>query len=122
MLSKSQSYKLTFYRVLKSLYRLLPILPSKIKMSKNLRLAELYVQKKDYKNAIRTIEELVYKFEKNEYCFMLLNLYLMNGDLEKSKALEVSLDSTSQSTNLVKSLDILNSSVNDSDKVALQAL
>lgn len=118
MLSKSQSYKLTFYGVLKSLYRLLPILPSKIKMSKNLRLAELYVQKKDYKNAIRAIEELVYKFEKNEYCFMLLNLYLMNGDLEKSKALEVSLDSTSESTNLVKSLDILNSSVNDSDKVA----
>lgn len=49
---------------------------------------------------------------------MLLNLYLMNGDSEKSKELEVSLDSTSERTNLVKSLDILNSSVNDSDKVA----
>ncbi|WP_186728069.1 citrate lyase ligase [Vibrio sp. T20] len=118
MQSKSQSYKLTFYWVLKSLYRLLPILPSKIKMSKNLRLAELYVQKKDYKKATSLIEELVYKFKKNEYSFMLLNLYLMNGDSEKSKELEVSLDSTSESTNLVKSLDILNSSVNDSDKVA----
>ncbi len=118
MLSKSQSYKLTFYGVLKSLYRLLPILPSKIKMSKNLRLAELYVQKKDYKKATSLIEELVYKFKKHEFCFMLLNLYLMNGDSEKSKELEVSLDSTSERTNLVKSLDILNSSVNDSDKVA----
>lgn len=118
MLSKSQSYKLTFYWVLKNLYRLLPILPSKIKMSKNLRLAELYVQKKDYKKATSHIEELVYKFKKNEFCFMLLNLYLMNGDSEKSKELEVSLDSISESTNLVKSLDILNSSVNDSDKVA----
>lgn len=52
MLSKSQSYKLTFYWVLKSLFRLLPILPSKMKMSKNLRLAELYVQKKTIKKQL----------------------------------------------------------------------
>lgn len=118
MLSKSQSYKLIFYKVLKSSYRLLPILSSKTKMSKNLRLAELYVQKKDYKNAIRLIEELVYKFDQNEYRFMLLNLYLMDGESEKLDELEVSLDSISENINLVKSLDILNLSVNNSDKVA----
>ncbi|CAH6883746.1 Citrate lyase ligase [Vibrio chagasii] len=117
MLSKSQSYKLTFYGVLKSLYRLLPILPSKIKMSKNLRLAELYVQKKDYKNAIRTIEELVYKFNKYEYYFMLLNLYVMNGELSKANRLQEDKSLEFIDSDIVKSMDLLNNTVNDVDKV-----
>ncbi len=117
MLSKSQSYKLTFYWVLKNLYRLLPILPSKIKMSKNLRLAELYVQKKDYKNAIRTIEELVYKFNKHEYYFMLLNLYVMNGEPSKASRLQEDKSLEFIDSDIVKSMDLLNSTINDFDKV-----
>lgn len=97
---------------------MIPILPCDIKVSKNLRLAELYVNKKDYQNAIRFVEELFYGFSKHEYFFMLLNLYIMNDDLVNVNKLESSLELMNNGENLVKSLDMLNASVNDSDKVA----
>ncbi|OMO26744.1 citrate lyase ligase [Vibrio lentus] len=112
-----QLYKLVSYRFLRGLYRIIPKLSSDIKTSKNLRLAELYVNRKDYQNAIRFIEELFYIFNKHEYYFMLLNLYVMNGDLVKVKELEACPNILNNSENLVKGLDMLNRSVNNSDKV-----
>ncbi|WP_240513413.1 citrate lyase ligase [Vibrio splendidus] len=86
-------------------------------MSKNLRLAELYVQKSDYKSATRVLEELIYEFNKHEYYFMLLNLYLMKDELSKASRLQEDKSIEFIDSDIVNGMGLLNNTINDFEKV-----
>lgn len=86
----------------------------------NTKLVKLYIRSGAYNKAIKYAEELFYDGERQDYYFVLLNLYIMNNKYEEMEQLEKEHNFSFQegTTNLIRLIDDLNDNLYDVDKIS----